>query len=100
MQYLNVSVSRALMRTISGEIYMKDRDFNDAMIPRLLSVKDVIQCTGLSRATIYKLEASADFPAKFSITESRIAWLESDVADWIMERAAGREHRRRVSAKQ
>ena len=69
-----------------------ERKPND-LPPKLLSVRDVMERTGLSRATIYKLEGSGEFPSKFAITESRVGWLESEVSEWIIDRASHRKIR-------
>lgn len=58
-------------------------------IPRLLSIKDVVSYTGVSRATIYEMiNESSDrydptFPKKVQLTQVRVAWVASEVAEWI-----------------
>ena len=50
---------------------------------RLLSLKDVSSMTSLSKSTIYRLMLSGKFPAQRQITVGRVAWLSSDVDEWI-----------------
>lgn len=44
--------------------------------------------TGLSRSTIYELVSAGRFPAPIRLSDRRVGWLESDVADWIASRVA------------
>lgn len=65
-------------------------------IPQLLSIKDVIQYTGLSRSTIYEMiNASSDrydptFPKKVQVTQSRVVWVASEIAEWINSKIEAR----------
>jgi len=58
-------------------------------IPQLLSIKDVGSYTGLSRSTIYELineESSRydpTFPKKVQLTQVRVVWVASEIAEWI-----------------
>ena len=58
-------------------------------IPQLLSIKDVIQYTGLSRSTIYEMineesnRYDPTFPKKVQVTQSRVVWVASEIAEWI-----------------
>lgn len=58
--------------------------------PTLLSIKDVTRRVGLSRATIYHKVNSGDFPKSVRISQARVAWLESEVSDWILEKVENR----------
>ncbi|MDX2372776.1 AlpA family phage regulatory protein [Psychrobacter sp. PP-21] len=65
-------------------------------IPQLLSIKDVIHYTGLSRSTIYEMinEASdrydPTFPKKVQVTQSRVVWVASEIAEWINSKIEAR----------
>jgi prophage regulatory protein len=56
---------------------------------RFMRVDDVIASTGLSRATIYRLVATRDFPAQHRLTVRCIGWWEKDVETWLNNRRAG-----------
>lgn len=58
---------------------------------RLLRVGEVMERTGLSRATLWRLERSGDFPGRVRLTGSTIAWRASEVAAWIDRRGRVRE---------
>ncbi|MGF6879029.1 AlpA family phage regulatory protein [Paraburkholderia sp. MM5477-R1] len=55
--------------------------------PQLLRLADVKARTGLSRTTIYRFIADGRFPRNFPIGARAVAWLESDVTQWIVDHA-------------
>jgi prophage regulatory protein len=54
--------------------------------PRILRVHQVLERTGLSRTTIWRLERTNQFPKHCLISARAIGWRESDVARWIEDR--------------
>ncbi|MDK1019882.1 MAG: AlpA family transcriptional regulator [Actinomycetota bacterium] len=50
---------------------------------KLLRVREVLQTTGLSRSTIWRLERQGRFPQRVQVTGGTVAWRASEVADWI-----------------
>ena len=57
---------------------------------KLLRLKQVINCTGLARSTIYKLMDEQSFPKQVSLGARGVAWVEGEVQDWIKGRMAQR----------
>lgn len=55
-------------------------------IDKYLRVSQVCEYTGLSRATIYSMEKSEEFPRKIALGKRAVAWLESDVCKWMESR--------------
>ena len=61
-------------------------------IPQLLSIKDVGGYTGLSRSTIYEITNEKSdrydptFPKKVQLTQVRVVWVASEIADWINDK--------------
>ncbi|MEG3759287.1 AlpA family transcriptional regulator [Pseudoalteromonas carrageenovora] len=53
---------------------------------RLIKLKEVIEKTSLGRSTIYEFMSRGTFPKQVSLGAKSVAWLESEVDDWIMER--------------
>ncbi|WP_337063624.1 helix-turn-helix transcriptional regulator [Raoultella ornithinolytica] len=49
----------------------------------LIRLPEVIKRTGVSRATIYRLINKKSFPSQIKISEKTIAFVESEVNDWI-----------------
>ncbi|MGO3340158.1 helix-turn-helix transcriptional regulator [Psychrobacter celer] len=65
-------------------------------IPQLLNIKKVIEYTGISRSTIYAMgDVNSDqydptFPKKLQLTQVRVAWVASEIAEWIESKIAAR----------
>lgn len=65
-------------------------------MPRLISIKQVMECTALSRASIYRLIDQSSsfydptFPKKVQITPNRVVWVASEISDWINNKIAQR----------
>jgi predicted DNA-binding transcriptional regulator AlpA len=53
---------------------------------KILSVKRVIEITGLSRTTIWRLEAKGDFPRRVALSSCRIGWRSIEVEEWLRNR--------------
>ena len=53
---------------------------------RLMRLTEVVELTGVSRSTIYRWMANGEFPRQISLGANTVAWLESDVEDWIHRR--------------
>lgn len=56
---------------------------------RVIRMKQLVERTGLSRATLYTLIATdSTFPKKIMLSARSIGYLEFEVEAWIMARAA------------
>lgn len=56
----------------------------------LLTVEEVAALTRLSKPTIYKLVKRGEFPRQLRLCANKVAWLQSEVADWVQARAEAR----------
>jgi len=61
-------------------------DAND----RLLTMKEVVVLTRMSKPTVYKLIREGRFPQQIRICDNKVAWLQSEILDWISRRAEAR----------
>ena len=52
----------------------------------LIGLKRVRELTSLGKSTIYRLIADGNFPRPVKLTERRVAWLESDLRLWLVDR--------------
>jgi prophage regulatory protein len=57
----------------------------------LLRINQVKATTGLSTATLYRLISARKFPRPIKIGQCAVAWVSSEVADWVRERIADRD---------
>lgn len=56
--------------------------------PKLQRLPAVLDRIGVSRAQLYRLIETGDFPAGVKLGTRTRAWLASDVTHWIEERVA------------
>lgn len=61
---------------------------------RLIRLKEVLHKTGLSKATLYRLIQSGDFPASVSIANRAVAWEESLVDEWLIKKVSEHSYKR------
>ena len=57
---------------------------------RLISLKDVVTRTALSKSTIYQLIKDGAFPKQRAITTRHVAWLAHEIDSWLSERINAR----------
>ena len=53
---------------------------------KFLRIGQVMQLTGLSRMTIYRLELAGEFPKRRRLSKNSVAWLDGDIAEWAESR--------------
>ena len=58
---------------------------------RLIKLNDVMNSCGLGRSSIYKFMSEGTFPKSVSLGDRAVAWVESEVEDWIAEKIAQRD---------
>ena len=61
------------------------------MAKRLINLSDVIYSTGLSKTNIYRKINSGEFPKPVPLGAQKIAFLESEIEDWISARLKARD---------
>ena len=55
---------------------------------KILRQPTVIERTGISATTIWRLERRGDFPPRVRLSPGAIGWRENDIENWIESRAA------------
>lgn len=69
-----------------------DNHSPQAEIPEaLLSARDVLKRVPFAKSTLHKLASNGGFPKPVLISPGRVAWVESEVQDWISEQIAERD---------
>ena len=61
-----------------------------AVPPRLLSLREVVELTGVSRDTIYRWGRLGKFPRHIPIGIRCSRWSEDEIMEWMTEAAAAR----------
>lgn len=54
-----------------------------ALARRFIRFSEVLEITGLSSSEIYRRMASGSFPKQIHLGPKSVAWLESDIFDWM-----------------
>ena len=62
-------------------------------MPRLLTLRDVIAATALSRSAVYAMMAESRFPKPIRIGSRAVRWVEQEVLDFIVSRPRGGSER-------
>jgi prophage regulatory protein len=57
---------------------------------KFLRIAQVMQLTGLSRMTIYRLELAGEFPKRRQLSKNSVAWLDTDIVQWAESRPISR----------
>ncbi|AOX99254.1 AlpA family transcriptional regulator [Jeongeupia sp. USM3] len=57
----------------------------------LIRLADVMQKTSLRRSTIYKYIAVNAFPRPVPIGGGRVAWVDAEIDDWVVEKIKARD---------
>lgn len=60
------------------------------MSQQLIKLPDVIELTGLSSSSVYRLSASGSFPSPIKLTPGgrSSAWVADEVNQWVADRIA------------
>ncbi|TON09186.1 DNA-binding protein [Vibrio parahaemolyticus] len=57
---------------------------------RLIRFPEVLAMTGLSRSSMYRFIEANQFPAQVKLGGRAVAWVESEVQEWIQQRVIDR----------
>jgi prophage regulatory protein len=60
---------------------------------RFLRLKEVMALTGLGRSSIYKFMDEDKFPKSVPLGGRAVAWVESEIEDWMNERLSLRDEK-------
>lgn len=53
---------------------------------RLVRMQQVVDMTGIPAPSLYVMMAAGAFPKQIALSVNRVAWIESEIQDWIRER--------------
>jgi prophage regulatory protein len=51
--------------------------------PRFIKIREVLSRTGICRVAVYNKMRSGEFPKNIKLGARSVAWLESDIDEWI-----------------
>lgn len=55
-------------------------------ISKILRVAQVMEATGLSRTTIWRLEHDGRFPQRRRLGPNSVGWVAGEVEEWVLSR--------------
>jgi prophage regulatory protein len=77
--------------SVSNNARMGSMEFeNKAAKTSFIRLEQVKARTGLSRSTLYAYIRDGRFPSSVTISDRCVAWVESEIDEWIAERIASR----------
>jgi prophage regulatory protein len=57
---------------------------------KILRLNEIVEKTGLPKSSIYWLESRGQFPARIKLSVRSMGYLESEIDEWIAQKAAAR----------
>ena len=84
------------MENLNANTQQNTSTLSMPQIPRMLPLKQVVHYTGLSSTTIYDMldkrsnRYDPTFPIQVKLSKGRVAWVESEVSQWIGGKIAAR----------
>jgi len=68
---------------------VQEQDGTNGTTPgmNVLGLPAVCRMTGLRRSTIYRMQASGQFPRRVRIGARAVGWIEREVQEWLATRA-------------
>ena len=70
---------------------MNNSNLNITTHPRLLRLSEVREITRLSKSSVYIYMNAGTFPKSISLGSRSVAWLESEIHQWIANRINQRD---------
>ncbi len=58
----------------------------DNVPERIIRANEIVEMTGLSRTTIWRMEKNGSFPRRVSLGVGSVGWRFSEVREWMRER--------------
>ena len=86
------------MESLNTNNQTETENLSAIRMPRMLPLKEVIYFTGLSSTTIYDMldkrsnRYDPTFPIQVKLSKGRVAWVESEVAQWLSDKLAARAY--------
>lgn len=86
------------METLNTNNQTKTTQASHFNIPTMIPLKKVIHHTGLSSTTIYDMldkrsnRYDPTFPIQVKLSKGRVAWVDSEIAQWLEDKIAARVH--------
>ncbi|MBJ6957480.1 AlpA family transcriptional regulator [Vibrio cholerae] len=64
---------------------------------KVIRLKEVIELTGLSKSSIYRMASDDKFPKPLSLGSRSVGWIESEVTQWLDEKLGARNQQKKIA---
>ncbi|EGQ8014062.1 TPA: AlpA family transcriptional regulator [Vibrio cholerae] len=64
---------------------------------KVIRLKEVIELTGLSKSSIYRMASDDKFPKPLSLGARSVGWIESEVTQWLAEKLGARNQQKKIA---
>ncbi|HGY0709346.1 AlpA family transcriptional regulator [Vibrio cholerae] len=64
---------------------------------KVIRLKEVIELTGLSKSSIYRMASDDKFPKPLSLGARSVGWIESEVTHWLAEKLGARNQQKKIA---
>ena len=84
------------MENLNNANRTENNNLSASCLPRMLPLKQVMYHTGLGSTTIYDMldkkskRYDASFPIQVKLSKGRVAWVESEIAQWLINKIEAR----------
>ncbi len=83
VEYFGYQLLEYLVGSVSSATTINEQSVSN---DRIIRAKEVVEMTGLSRTTIWRMERNKSFPARVSLGKNSVGWKLSDIQKWISAR--------------
>ncbi|ENM3902030.1 AlpA family transcriptional regulator [Vibrio cholerae] len=64
---------------------------------KVIRLKEVIELTGLSKSSIYRMASDDKFPKPLNLGARSVGWIESEVTQWLAEKLGARNQQKKIA---
>ena len=83
VEYFGYQLLEYLIGSVQSTTLNKPQNISN---DRIIRAKEVVEMTGLSRTTIWRMERYKSFPARVSLGKNSMGWKLSDIQKWLATR--------------
>ena len=83
VEYFGYQLLEYLVGSVSSATTINEQSVSN---DRIIRAKEVVEMTGLSRTTIWRMERNKSFPARVSLGKNSVGWKLSDIQKWLNTR--------------
>ncbi|MFQ3247977.1 MAG: putative DNA-binding transcriptional regulator AlpA [Arenicella sp.] len=83
IEFFGYQLVEYLLGSVSGGVVPTPKSNNP---DKIIRIKQVLEMTGLSRTTLWRMERKNEFPKRLPLTAGSVGWRYSEVEKWVQDR--------------